>query len=281
MAENDLAVVYMVAGMSSRFGGKIKQFAKVGPNGETLIEHSLNQAIKAGFNKIVFIVGEKTKQPFLEMFGESFRGIKVDYAFQYFNPQERDKPFGTVDALCSIENVVNCPFVICNGDDIYGESTFKLLANHLKNNSNSATVGYFLGKTLPDKGTTNRGIFSIDKNYVVDIKEVFNIEKENLKKDSLTEKSLCSMNIFALHQDIISKLKIILDEFKIKNKDDRKIECLLPVEIANLIKAGEIKMNIYASIDPWFGVTNPQDEEIVKNQIKEFESSKHFREDEI
>src|SRR3989344_8953487 len=106
----NVAIVYMVAGMSSRFGGKIKQFAKVGPNDETLIEISLNQALKAGFSKIIFIVGNLTEAPFKEKFGNEYNGIPIEYAYQIFNPEKRDKQWGTLDAVCSIKEIIKTPF---------------------------------------------------------------------------------------------------------------------------------------------------------------------------
>ena len=125
-------VVYMVAGLSARFGGKIKQFAKIGPNDETLIEISVNQALKAGFDKIIFIVGEKTEAPFKEKFGEEHKGISVKYALQTYDPKFRDRPWGAADALCVAKNLIDDSFVVCNGDDLYGEETFRILLNHLK-----------------------------------------------------------------------------------------------------------------------------------------------------
>jgi dTDP-glucose pyrophosphorylase len=121
----EVAIVYLVAGISSRFGGKIKQFAVVGSNGETLIEYSMNQAIKAGFNKIIFIVGNSTEKPFKEKFKDSYKGIEIKYAHQLYDPKERDKPWGTCDAICSAKNLINGAFVVCNGDDIYGEKPFR------------------------------------------------------------------------------------------------------------------------------------------------------------
>ena len=123
----------MTAGLSSRFGGMIIQFAEIGPNEEPLIEYSMNQAIKAGISKIVFIVGDLTKKPFQEKFSSSYKNIKIEYTFQTYDKKERDKPWGTLDAISTIKNNVNCPFIICNGDDIYGENSFKTLVNHLKN----------------------------------------------------------------------------------------------------------------------------------------------------
>jgi len=273
MAKQDLAIVYMVGGLSSRFGGKIKQFAKVGPNGETLIEYSINQAKQAGFNKIIFTVGEKTSAPFREMFSNSYQGMKVLYAEQNFSQESRDKPWGSTDALCSARQVIDCPFVVCNGDDIYGARTFKILAEHLKKQENkqekiNATAGYILERVIPEQGKTNRGIFQVDnKNFVKEIKEVFNIEKTKLREINLSPESLTSMNVFALYPEVVAELDKILSEFKQKNSEDRRIECLLPVELSSLIKQGKIKMKIYESPDKWFGVTNPEDEEIVREQL--------------
>ena len=128
--KNDLAILYPVAGMSSRFGGKMKWLIKVGPRGESLIEYSVNQAINAGFNKIIFIVGEKTEGVFKNLFGSSYKGVSVYYAFQYFDCVSRDCPWGTIDALCSGLQLIDCPTVFCNGDDIYGEDTFRIIAKH-------------------------------------------------------------------------------------------------------------------------------------------------------
>jgi len=274
MAKKEIAIVYMVAGLSSRFGGKIKQFAKVGPNGETLIEYSLKQAINAGFNKAIFIVGSKTEVPFKEMFGENYKNIKVQYALQNYNPEERDKPWGTVDALCSANLLINCPFVVCNGDDIYGENTFRTLAEHLRAQNDCATVGYFLNEVLPEKGATNRGIFNLENDYVKSLKEFFNIEKSNLAQSELNDNSLYSMNIFGLQPATIKELDKILAEFKMNNKNDRKIECLLPNEISKLVEKRLIRMKIYPARDKWFGVTNPEDEEIIRKQILELETGR-------
>jgi dTDP-glucose pyrophosphorylase len=136
------AIVYLVAGLSSRFGGKVKQFAQIGTNNETLIELSMNQALKAGFNKIIFVVGEKTEQLFKNKFGPSYKQIPVQYAKQEFNPEERDKPWGTCDALLSAKQLINEPFVVCNGDDLYGENTFKILVEWMEKNNSPATIGY-------------------------------------------------------------------------------------------------------------------------------------------
>ncbi len=263
------AIVYMVAGLSSRFGGKIKQFAQIGPNNETLIEYSVNQAISAGFTKIIFIVGEKTEEGFKGLFKDSYHNLPVYYAYQGFNPELRDKPWGTTDALCCAKEIINCPFVVCNGDDIYGKNTFKVLADHLdKNDKEAATIGYKLVEVLPENGKVNRGIFQIENGYVKKITETFNITKANLNELSLNKNNLCSQNIFALYPDT---LKILYEKSEAEKKlypNDRKKELLLPVYLSDLASTEKIRIKVYNTPDKWFGVTNPEDEEIVRAEIK-------------
>jgi len=266
--DKEIAIVYMVAGISSRFEGRIKQFAKVSDN-EPLIEYSLKQALKSGFTKIVFIVGNKTEQPFKEKFGESYNGIPILYVLQKFNPEARNRPWGTGDALTCLKNVISCPFVLCNGDDIYGESAFKLLFEHLKNKNHEATLGYKLINVLPETGKTHRGIFKIDeKNYVKSLKETFNIEKSNLSITNNNPEDLCSMNIFALHPEIVEILSKELEKFKEKHKGDKDAEFLLPNEISKLIEKNQIQMKIYPCNEKWLGITNPGDEIKVREELE-------------
>jgi len=268
----DVALVYLAAGISSRFGGKIKQFARVGPNEETLIEVSLKQALKAGFTKIVFIVGNLTEKPFKEFFKEKFQDIPVYYALQTYDINQRDRPWGTADAICTLINVIDCPFVICNGDDLYGEEPFKILINHLKNNKEEATIGFKLIDVLPESGAVNRAIFSVEDNYVRGLTEKFNIAKSTLEESQTSPNDLCSMNIFALHPKTVFKIREKLNKFKLKHQFDRKIECLLPEQISELIKENEIKMRIYSTNAFWLGVTKPEDEEIVREKLRDLES---------
>jgi len=171
--------------------------------------------------------------------------------------------------LCAAKPLLDCPFVVCNGDDIYGESTFKVLVEHLKNKHTSATVGYKLVEVLPDEGGVNRAIFDINpENAVKKLVEVFDISKENLESKELSESSLCSMNIFALTPQDLDLLDKVLQNFKEKHKDNRTIECLLPNEIGNLIQEEKLTMNLYATTDKWLGITNPEDETKVREALK-------------
>lgn len=256
--------------MSSRFGGRIKAFAKVGPNGESLIEYSLNQALKAtenGFSKIVFIVSESTKEAFKEAFGENYKGVPVEYCLQYFDKQQRDRPWGTGQAVSALRGFVEEGFVVCNSDDIYGENSFKILFGHLKNSNETGIVGYKLINNLSKKGTSNRGVIFFENDYVKKIKEVLDINPENLEEKGLNPDDLVSMNIFALNNDIIEKLNENFDKFKEQNKEDRRIEFFLPTELTSMIDKGEIKMKVYPASEETIGLTYPEDEEIVRDLL--------------
>lgn len=271
--KKDIALVYMAAGISSRFGGKIKQFSEVGPNGESLIEYSLKQAVPAGFTKIIFIVGNKTEIPFKEKFGNFYNGIPIYYALQIYDEKERDRPWGTGDAFCSIKNFIDCPFVICNGDQLYGKDSFKILFDHLQKHNFGASIGYKLSDCVPNKGKVNRGIFKHDENlFVKKIIETFNIEKDNLKENMLKESDLCNGNIFALYPETIDKINSKLDDFKELHQGDRKIEFLLPVELSNLIEENELKMALYPPTENWIEITNPDDEDIMRKAIRKHDN---------
>jgi len=270
MAEKEIPIVYMCAGISSRFAGRIKQFAKIGPNGETLIEYSLNQALSAGFSKIIFIVGNLTEKPFRDFFGDNYKGIPVYYALQKYDPAERDRPWGSAEALCTLKGIINRSFVICNGDDIYGEKNFKILYKHLQKSKEGVAIGYKLEESLPEKGQANRGIFEVGGlGEAKGIKETFGIEKYKLHEKGLTPNSLCSMNIFALPLETIDYLSEEFTRFKKEHEGDRKIEFLLPNEISALVKAGKLLVKIYPNKEKWIGITYPEDEEIVKEYLKD------------
>ncbi len=268
----DIALVYMVAGISSRFGGKLKQFAQVGPDNETLIEYSLKQAIPAGFNKIIFIVGNKTESPFKEKFGNNYYGIPIEYALQNYDEKDRDKPWGTADALCSARQLIDSPFVVCNGDDLYGSSAFRTLVEHIQNSNDCAAVGYKLMDVLPEQGSTNRGIFRFENGYVKTLSEVFNIVKSDLNASGTKREDLCSMNIFALYPKTLDYLQERLELFKKEHVGNRKAECLLPTELSNLIETDKIRMKIYEAKERWKGITNPEDTDIVREKIRNLDN---------
>lgn len=260
------ALIYMVAGMSSRFGGIPKQLAKVGPDEETLMEMSLKQALPAGFDEIIFIVGKKTEIPFKSLFGLEYKGIPIKYAKQEFDEKDRDKPWGTVDALLSAKSLINSPFVVANGDDLYGEDAFKQIANALDQGEN-ATVGYLLDKSVPQEGSVNRGIFSEENGYVTKIVEELAISRENLSERNLSLDSLCNMNLFGLQVETLDLLEEQLSVFKEKHAGSRTAECLLPVELSSLISENKVQLRLISTTDRCYGVTNPEDAPLLKEEL--------------
>ncbi|VVB76227.1 Nucleotidyl transferase [uncultured archaeon] len=266
-----IAVVYMCAGMSSRFGGKIKQFAEVGKKGETLMEVSMQQAIKAGFNEIIFIVGEKTEEPFKDKFKAGYLNTPVFYAKQTFDPAERDRPWGTVDALVSAKGVITSSFVVCNGDDLYGEKSFKIMHDFLLKSASEdecATMGYELGNVLSKQGGVNRAKYLLDaKKNVIGLEEIFDIKKENMTQKEINEKTAVSMNLFGLKEKTLELLEQRLIDYKKKNAGDRRLECYLPNELGALAKDKKITLKLLHTKDKWLGITNPGDEVAVRKEL--------------
>ena len=262
--KKEIALVYLAAGISSRFKGKIKQLVKI--NSKTLIEHSLNQALKSNFSKIIFIVGNKTELAFKKKFKEFYKGVPIFYALQKYDEKKRDKPWGTADALCSASPILDCPFVICNGDDIYGEHTFKILVNHLNKSKDSAIVGYKLKASLPDKGEVNRGIINTKNKYLKELKDAINISRSNLS--NLSPNNLSGMGIYAFHPNDLKLIEKRVKKFKEKNKRSKKAEIGLPDQITSLIKRKKLKMKVYHAKNKWYGITNLGDEKIIRKQLK-------------
>ena len=258
----------MVAGLSSRFGGKIKALTKIGPNQETLIELSLNRAINAGFNKIIFIVGPSTQEAFKEYFGTRYKGIPIEYALQSFNKELREKPWGTTDAICSASHLIDEPCLVCTGDDLYSEETFNTLFNHAKSENTNATVGYPLIDHLPEEGLVNRGIFHIEDDFVISSDEIKEVSRENHQEKGLSHDTPANIGIFLIQKETLNKINQILNEFKETHKDNKIIECYLNVELGNLVKNQLAKIKYYKGKGQLLGLTNPEDEQIVREALK-------------
>lgn len=259
-------IVFLVAGMSSRFGGKPKPLTKVGPNNETLIEYSVNQALKFGYKEIIFITNSKTEQSFRDIFGERYKNITVKYIQQTYDINKRSRPWGTTDAICNIIGHINDPFILVNGDDIYGEETFNKGYILMEERNENIIGGLKIIKTLPKTGNVNRGIIYIDKNtnLVIGLKEMLNISYDN-NPELLQE--LSNVNFIGLQVCVLDKLKVILDKFKKENVNDPKIECLLPDNLNELIENNEICMRFFEITTEIMGITNPGDEDIIKDKL--------------
>lgn len=259
-------VVYLAAGMSSRFKGRIKALSKVGPSGETFLELSMNQAIQAGFDNFVIVASEKTVEPLRDYFGGAYKNIPISYGIQ-FTPDYREKPLGTSHALLAAKGFVLGPFVVLNSDDLYGRNVLAKLFHYLEKNKDGYCMpGYRLKNVLPEKGKVNRGIIQLDENgFLKEIEENFNLCIDCNPKFNGNE--LVSMNIFGLQLGFFDFLE---NEFKLfikKHKNDPRIEFLLPDSITNFQREKNEKIAVITTEDKPIGLTNPEDEEKIRDML--------------
>lgn len=262
-----LTAIYLAAGLSSRFGGRIKALVKVGPNNETLIEISMNQAIEAGFDNFIIVVSEKTFQQFKDFFNDSYKGIPIHYCFQK-TPAYREKPFGTSHATLSAKDLINGPFIVLNSDDIYGKTTLKRIAEYMKNKDAYCLPGYELKNVLSDKGGVNRGLIKTDKDgFVISVEEQFNVKKDDIPSKYRPD-DLISMNLFGLQKDFIEFLDKDFKNFLEGSNGDQKKEWLLPGSITRFKDLTGKKVKVIRTPDSWIGLTHPEDEQEVKQKLK-------------
>ncbi len=280
----DITLLVMAAGMGSRYGG-LKQLDAVGPNGETIIDFSVYDAIRAGYNKVVFIIREDFEKQFKEKISNKYQDkIKVEIVYQdlhdlpnFFNcPKDRSKPWGTGHAILAARNVISEPFAAINGDDFYGRESFKIISDHYSSmNSGFAMAAFQLDKTLSDYGSVSRGICEQNLNQLVTVVETHGIKKSsagNIECDrdiSLLGNELVSMNMWGFMPSIFDHLEKMINEFLDENISDLKSEFLIPSVVNDLIEKNIEKVQVLKTKSTWFGVTYIEDKPFVKNQIKE------------
>lgn len=278
-------LVVLAAGIGSRYGQGIKQLAKMDDNGYTIIDYSIYDAIKAGFNKVVFIIRKDIEEDFKEIIGNRIEKIvEVEYAYQdmdlpkgFESPKDRKKPWGTVDALLSTKNIVKEPFLIINADDYYGKGVFDSLHEFLVTSDKKidgklqiAMAGYKLKNTLSDKGAVTRGVsIGNEENKLVDIIETHEIKlekdgkissKENLDSDILNLETTVSMNLWASFPEFIDMSEDYFIKYLEKNKENLdSCEYVLPEMIGELIKENKADITILPTNDKWIGITYKED----------------------
>ena len=278
-------LVVLAAGIGSRYGQGIKQLAKMDDNGYTIIDYSIYDAIKAGFNKVVFIIRKDIEEDFKEIIGNRIEKIvEVEYAYQdmdlpkgFESPKDRKKPWGTVDALLSTKNIVKEPFLIINADDYYGKGVFNSLHEFLVTSDKKidgklqiAMAGYKLKNTLSDKGAVTRGVsIGNEENKLVDIIETHEIKlekdgkissKENLDSDILNLETTVSMNLWASFPEFIDISEDYFIKYLEKNKENLdSCEYVLPEMIGELIKENKADVTILPTNDKWIGITYKED----------------------
>ena len=280
-------LLVMAAGMGSRFGG-LKQIEPVGPSGETIIDYSIYDALRAGFGKLVFIIRKDIEQAFKETVGARFEKVApVEYVMQeldklpagYSIPAGRTKPWGTTHAILMAADAIQEPFAVINADDFYGAEGYRVLAQYLTSGTQDyGMVGFVLRNTLSNFGSVARGVCQVDANrYLTDVVEMLQIERDgerakNTAADGivtpLTGDEPVSMNMWAFQPSIFAELRNKFDAFLKVRGTEQKAECLIPSTVNELVKEGKAKVKVLHSNDPWFGVTYREDHPSVVANIR-------------
>ncbi|MBT3608608.1 MAG: nucleotidyltransferase [Candidatus Marinimicrobia bacterium] len=279
---NNITLLIMAAGMGSRYGG-LKQLDAIGPSGETIIDYSVYDAIKAGFTKVVFIIRKDFEQEFKSKITDKYEGqIQVEFAFQDLNdlpdeftcPEGREKPWGTGHAIFSARNIINEPFVAINGDDFYGRESFKVVADYYRKGANSfSMVAFKLDKTLSSFGGVTRGLCTVNDEKLNTVIETADLEKTDYGVSSNRDIELdgtepVSMNVWGFTPILFKYLEEKFVEFLSENGTEMKSEYLIPSVVNELIQSGQENVHVLRSGATWFGVTYKEDKPYVEGEIE-------------
>lgn len=283
-------LLVMAAGLGSRYGG-LKQLDKIGPNGEIILELSSYDAIKAGFEKIVFILRKEIVEEFKELIGNKLsKFAEIEYVIQDMNnipegfeiPEGRIKPWGTGHAILCAKDVIKSPFLVINADDYYGQESFKLMYEYLNNNTEEnhhAMVGYELKNTLSENGHVARGICTVENGELKEVVERTRIIKkgeaayytENEQEwIAVDYNSIVSMNMWGFMNSIFEITEEGFKNFLQNNLNNNplKAEYFIPLVVSDLINSGKGKVKVINSKDKWYGVTYQEDKALVKEAIE-------------
>ena len=269
----DATLIVMAAGMGSRFGG-LKQLEPIGPGGEVILDFSVFDAMKAGFNKVVFIIRRDIEKDFRELVGNRIeKRIDTEYVFQeydslpeWFNvPTERTKPYGTAHAVLSAKDVVKTPFVVINADDYYGPNTLGIVNKYLSENKAMCMAGFKLGNTITDNGTVSRGVCEVENGYLKNIVECKEIDKNS----GIPLETTVSMNMWGFNPDVFDVIEDSFYNFLKNIKDPLKQEYILTDIIEKMIKENDAKIKVLETPDKWYGVTYKDDTPMVRKALTE------------
>lgn len=277
-------LMILAAGIGSRYGS-LKQMDKFGPSGEAIIEYSIYDAIKAGFGKIVFVIRKEIESDFKAFFEPKLNGkVEIEYVFQELDnvpegiivPSERIKPWGTAHAVMVAKNAINEPFAVINADDFYGQDSYRVLADFLKNTEKDSEkycmVGYKLENTLSDYGTVARGICEADENNLLtsivertkigrnENGEIVNSEENALLH--LKPNEITSMNMMGFSPKFLKHCEHYFIHFIEENVNNLKAEFYLPFVVNQLLSNNRSTMSVLHTDAKWFGVTYKEDKEM-------------------
>lgn len=277
-------LLILAAGMASRYGS-MKQTEGFGPSGETIMDYSIYDAIRAGFGKVVFIIRKDFAEEFKASFEPKLAGkIKTEYVYQEMDsylgelqiPEGRTKPWGTGHAVLCAKNVINEPFAVINADDYYGVDAFVKAAGFLNNKCDEkqyAIIGYELLKTLSEHGSVSRGVCQVDaEQNLISIKERTKIYKENdvityedeAGKHTVPSNSSVSMNFWCFHPSLFSTTEKLFHDFVQKNTEQIKAEFFIPIIAEDFMENQQGHISVIPTSSKWFGVTYKEDAPVVK-----------------
>ncbi|TZF84942.1 nucleotidyltransferase [Pedobacter sp. BS3] len=281
-------LLILAAGMASRYGS-MKQVDGFGPNGETIIDYSIYDAIKAGFGKVSFIIREEFAEPFKAIFEPKLKGrIETDYVYQSYDLKpfgidkeiERAKPWGTAHAVLSARNQIHEPFCVINADDFYGYDSFEKMARFLTTevaDDNYSLIGYQIDRTLSDYGSVSRGVCSVNsEGYMTEVNERTEVYfkdggrvfyKENGEETELPADTRVSMNFWGFTPAVFKQSEEMFRRFVEKNENNPKAEFFIPLVADELIKTGQARFKVIPTGSKWFGVTYKEDKPIVQASI--------------
>jgi NDP-sugar pyrophosphorylase family protein len=280
-------LLVLAAGMGSRYGG-LKQIDPVGPSGETIIDYSIFDALRAGFGKVVFVIRKDIEDAFRETVGARFeKRVAVDYVFQSLEdlpprftvPAGRTKPWGTTQAILAGAGAVHEPFAAINADDFYGAESFSVIAGHLTSGSpDYAMIGFTLRNTLSAFGSVARGVCQLaDGDDLKSIVEYLAIERagdtvRNVdaagQVTPLTGNEPVSLNFWGFTPRVFDQLRESFEAFLEQNGSDPKRECLIPTTVNDLVSSGKARVKVLPAEGSWFGVTYREDRPRVVESIR-------------
>lgn len=289
------SLVILAAGLGSRYGG-MKQIDGVGSHGEPIIEFSIFDAHEAGFEQVVLIIQKKHEALFKRALTDRISSqMEVAFAYQDIRDIpgeviEREKPWGTVQALLSCKDLVKGPFAIINADDFYGKDAYKKIYEFLSekvSDHHFGMVGYHIKETVTEHGSVTRGICEADAqgnlSQITEIKEIFLKDKEvyamkDGKEVTLNPDSLVSMNFWGFHPSIYTHLQPLWESFveKARLENPLKAEYVIPTAIGQLIQQGSISVEVLDTKDSWFGVTYPEDKPVVVENVAKLKEQGHY-----
>lgn len=288
-----VTLLVLAAGMGSRYGG-LKQLDPLGPSGETLMDYSIYDAVRAGFSKVVFVIRRDIEQEFRRVVGSRYAGrVAVDYAFQRLEdlpagfsvPEGRTKPWGTGQAVYAARDVVREPFAVINADDFYGADSYRKLAAYLANCRNGMPIdgcmcGFLMKNTLSANGTVSRGVCQMDEaGNLAKVVEHTRLERlpdggvlstlEDGRTERFTGNELVSMNCWGFSCSLFGELERLFAAFLEKHGTELKSEFYIPSVADQLIAEGRASVRMLTSEAEWFGVTYREDRPVVVDGLQQ------------